>query len=103
MKNIGMSIEPEVDLGTLQKRPEIGQYFRYIKNKIPPIGAKWNRRVLNDYQEYYIQGDFQWHVSNMCALLVLYRTIWLSIRTRSPFRLLETADIMPEPIDASWL
>jgi len=37
INQIGMSIEPEVDLGALQRAcPEIGNYFRYIENRIRP-------------------------------------------------------------------
>jgi len=66
--NIGVSIEPEVDIGTLQRAcPKLGHYFQYIENKIRPSDAKWDRRVLNDYRDYYIEDDVLWHVnvSNM--------------------------------------
>jgi len=44
INHIKMSIEPEVDLGTLQRAcPEIGHYLRYIENRIQPSDAKWAR------------------------------------------------------------
>jgi len=65
INHIGMFIEPEVDLGTLQRAcPEIGHYFRYIENKIQLSDAKWSRRVQNDHQDYYIKHHVLWHISN---------------------------------------
>jgi len=61
----GADFEPEIGLGTLQKAcPEIGYYFKYIEEKIQPNDAKWDRRVLNDYRDYYKPDGVLWHIGN---------------------------------------
>jgi len=65
IQNTGVSFASNVDLGTLQRAcPEIGHYFRYIKEKIRPSDGKWDRRVLNNYRNYYIRDDILWHIGN---------------------------------------
>jgi len=56
INDIATRFEPEVDYENLQRAcPEIGNYFKYIEEKIRPVDAKWDRRVLNDYRNYYIR------------------------------------------------
>jgi len=63
--NRGVSFESEVDLGTPQNAcPEIGNYFRCVEKIIQPSDAKWDRRVLNDYRDYYIREDVKWQIKN---------------------------------------
>jgi len=55
----GACFEREIDLGTLQRAcPEIGHYFKYIEGKKRPNNAKWDRRVPNDYRDFYIKDEF---------------------------------------------
>jgi len=59
------TFESEIDYGKLQRAcPEIGLYFNYIEEKIRPVNPKWDRRVLNDYRDYYIRDEILWHISN---------------------------------------
>jgi len=57
------TFELEINLGRLQRAyPEIGPYFNYIEEKIRPVNPKWDRRVLNDYRDYYIRDGILWHI-----------------------------------------
>jgi len=63
--DMATSYEPEVDYEKCQRAcPEIGHYFKYIEEKIRPVDAKWDRRVLNDYRDYYIRDGILWLISN---------------------------------------
>jgi len=57
------TFESEIDLGRLQRAcPEIGHYFNFIEEKIRPVNPKWDKRVLNEYKNYYIRDGILWHI-----------------------------------------
>jgi len=65
INSTGMCFEPVRDLGTQQRAYlEVGHYFRYIQEKIRPNDAKWDRRVLHDYRDFYIKDDILWRINN---------------------------------------